>query len=144
MRKLNNTKPIIIFTALLPLVIGAAFLLQTEKPALTSEVYSVPQSWTIQIEEATLASDSVGILTEMLYAEARGERNSDKLIALILEIDRELSRSESPSSHLLTDLLRDLSLEHSNAMVRFHAYSTMITALESERSPYDAGDIAAQ
>ncbi len=143
MRNPINNRPAIIFTALLPLAIGIAIFLNTDNTTPTRDAVSNYDQWTVQIDDVTFASDSLGMLTEQLYEEAHGERNAEELVSIIRKINRELENVNNPSTHLLTDLLRDLSLEHSDNQVRRYAYHVMMTALESEREPFDAGDIAA-
>ncbi len=132
MRNPFNNTPTIIFAALIPLIIGAVFLIYNESPVFRSGSDLEATVWVQNIEDAELSSDSLGVLTAKLYDETRGERRAEVLESIIAEIDLKLATYESTPSPLLADLLRDLSLEHPSNDIRRNAYSTMVYVLDTE------------
>lgn len=135
MNKPFNNTPTIVFAALLPFLIVAAFFLYSGSAVSNQESGFDNSNWIVEMDDVTLESDSLGLLTEQLYNETRGERRAEILLPIIKEIDGKLDSAERPTPQLLTNLLRDLSVEHANPEVRHVAYSTMINALETEVAP---------
>lgn len=141
-RPTNNTT-ILLFASLLPLAL--VFTLFALNSGLGSgepeQEYSV--QWTIHIDDAELNTGTLGTLTQDLHREIRGERRAGELNILISRITIELISTDHATPQFLTDLLRDLSLEHPDNKVRLDAYEAMIMALETEQTPFSDNDIAA-
>lgn len=142
MRNPINNTPTIIFAALIPFIIGAAFLIFNDIPSSVKDTETEKVKWTYDIEEVVLTPDSLGILTAQLYDETRGERRAEVLTPMIMDIEKVLGKSEGPIPYLLADLLRDLSVEHPHQTVRLNAYITMVSALESEVEDVDVPRLA--
>ncbi|MEX0680934.1 MAG: hypothetical protein WD097_06090 [Balneolales bacterium] len=126
-------------TILLVTILPIAFLftiLLVRDSLLTRHAKTSDTEWVTHIEDVSLPSDSLGLLTEHLYDEVRGKRRSGVLETIMNRISIELDNADSPASPLLTDLLRNLALEHPENRIRLKAYTTMVASLESEEEAF--------
>ncbi len=128
----------IIFVASLIIVVGFTFSVLLNETSSQNTVTHETITWRISIDQTNPGTDSLGVLTRRLYEETRGERRADILEPVIAQISDELEANYRSTPLLLTELLRDLSLEHPANQVRKSAYRTMITVLHTEYDLYES------
>jgi len=137
MKTTTNT-PTFIFAALVPIVLGFTFLLYASNMTSDSSESESTAQWTTQIEDTTFQSTTLERLTFKLYNESQNGQRPVILSTLLLQITDELYSTNADTPQALTDLLRDISLEHKDNMVRRAAYEAMLLSLETESRPFQA------
>ncbi len=140
-RPTKNTYTLLI-AALLPLALGFTFFIYFSWMKSDENIQHNTVQWTINIDDVELNSGTLGTLIGQLHNETRGERRAEELQYIIRRITTEMNATDKTTPQLLTDLLRDISVEHPDNNVRLVAYEAMRIALKNEDTPTIDSNIA--
>ena len=139
----NQRNKLLIFTlsALMPLLLISGFAMSQNHEVTEPESTLTTVNWnSLPIDRVIFHSDSIKMLTMELYHEKMGNQRVEVLQPIIMQIFVALKSTNKPTPAILTDLLRDLSVEHPDNNIRLIAYSSMISALISESEWADTSD----
>jgi len=139
----NRLKKLLILTlaALMPLLLNSGFAMSQNNAATHTESTMNSADWnSLPIDRVIFHSDNIKMLTVELNHEKLGNQRAEVLQPIIMQIFVALKSTNDPTPAILTDLLRDLSVEHPDNDIRLIAYSTMISALINETESDDTSD----
>ncbi len=141
MKNRRNKLLILTLSALVPLLLMSGFAMSQNHEVTEPKSTMTTAHWnSVPIDRVIFHSDSIKMLTMELYHEKRGNRRAEVLQPIIMQIFVALKSTNQPTPAILTDLLRDLSVEHPDNNIRLIAYSSMISALISESEWAETSD----